>query len=133
MSKECSSGFGTPDYGENELELFDFGHGWLQELNLVQLLLDVNRTRDKIAQAYTHTQRHMNNAWSEMVSCSSCFACCCSSSFLWFLQTIWDSSYPSLDLHISHILTFLMPLSLHFYILTTSNLMLYLLQLLRAP
>ena len=27
------------------------------------LVLDVNRTRVEIAQTYTHTQRHMNNAW----------------------------------------------------------------------
>ena len=44
-------------------------------------ILDINRTRDKIAQAYTHTQRHMNNAWSEMVSCSLCFVFYCLSSF----------------------------------------------------
>ena len=26
-----------------------------------KMLLDINKTRDKIAQAYTHTQRLMNN------------------------------------------------------------------------
>ena len=92
-------------------------------------LLDINRTRDKIAQAYRHTQRHMNNAWSEMISCSSCFAFYCFSSFQWFIQTIWDNSYHSSNYHHSLILTFffLTPLSLYF-LSTTSNLMLYLVQ-----
>ena len=57
--------------------------------------LEANKTRDEIAQARTQTPRHMNNAWSEMVSCSPCFAFYCFSSCPWFIQTIWDNSYPS--------------------------------------
>ena len=48
-------------------------------------LLKVNMTRDESTQAYTHTQRHMNNAWSEMMSCSLCFVFLV---FLWFVKTI---------------------------------------------
>lgn len=40
----------------------------------LQEVLDVNRTADEIEQAYTHTQKHMNNVGSEMISCSPCFA-----------------------------------------------------------
>ena len=36
-------------------------------------LLEVSCTREEIAQAYIHTQRHPNNAWSEIISCFSCF------------------------------------------------------------
>jgi hypothetical protein len=49
-------------------------------------LLKVNKTRDDTAQAHTeeeeeeykaqahtHIQRHMNNTWSEMISCFPCF------------------------------------------------------------
>ena len=43
----------------------------------------------------THTQRLINNAWSEKVSCSLCFAFYYFSSFPWFIQTIWDNFYPS--------------------------------------
>ena len=43
----------------------------------------------------THTQRHMNNAWSEMVSCYPCFAFDYFSYVPWFIQIMWDSSYPS--------------------------------------
>jgi hypothetical protein len=96
-------------------------------------MLDINRTRDNIAQAYTHkcTQRHMNNAWSEMVSCSPCFAFYCFSSLHWFIQTIWENSYPSWDSHYNLIITslFHVLLPLYFYwALATSNLMIYLLQ-----
>ena len=31
-------------------------------------MLDVNRIIDKIAQAYTQTQRHISNIWKEMIS-----------------------------------------------------------------
>ena len=81
------------------------------------ILLDINRTIDKIAQAYKNTQRHINNAWSEMVSYSPCIAFYCFSSFHWFVQTIWDNSHPSLDYHYSLIITslFLLPLPLYFY------------------
>jgi hypothetical protein len=57
-------------------------------------LLEVNMTRDEIAQAYTYTQRHMNDAWSEMVSCSPCFAFYSFLYSLWFIQTIWDTLIP---------------------------------------
>ena len=40
----------------------------------MHISLKINKTRDEIAQAYTHTQRRVNNAWSEIVSCSPCFA-----------------------------------------------------------
>ena len=33
-------------------------------------LLEFDRSADEIAQAYTCTQKHMNNVWSEMISCS---------------------------------------------------------------
>ena len=81
------------------------------------ILLDINRTREKIAQTYTHTQRHMNNIWNEMVLCFPCFAFYCFSYFHWFIQTLWDNSYSSSDWHCSLILTLLvlMPLPLHFY------------------
>ena len=84
---------------------------------------------DKIAQAQTLIQRHMNNAWSEMVSCSHCFALYYFSSLHWFTQIIQDNSYPSSDQYDILILTlfFLMLLS-YIFLLTTSNLMLYLLQ-----
>ena len=64
-------------------------HAW------AHYLLEINRTRDENAQARTHTQRHMNNACSEIVSCSLCFAFHCSSSILWFNQTIRDNTYLS--------------------------------------
>jgi hypothetical protein len=38
------------------------------------------RTRDELAQARTHTQRHMNNVLSEMVILISCFVFYCSFS-----------------------------------------------------
>ena len=50
-------------------------HAWAHNLLLL------NRTRD----AEIHIQRHMNNTWSEMVSCFPCFAFYCFSSCLWFL------------------------------------------------
>ena len=110
------------------------------------ILLEVNRTRDENAQARTHTQRHMNNAWSEIASCSLCFAIYCFSSFPWFIQTIWDNSYPSqtnvvalflpyrfsclfhyvfIDYEQSNALPSTIPSSITF-ILATSNLMLHL-------
>ena len=82
--------------------------------------------KDKIAQAQTPIQRHMNNAWSEMVSRSPCFVFDCFSSLHWFTQTIWVNSYPSSDQHGSLILTlFFLMLLLFIFLLTTSNLMLY--------
>ena len=40
--------------------------------NVHILQLKHNITKDKIAQANTHTQRHTNNAWSEMVTLTPC-------------------------------------------------------------
>ena len=45
-------------------------------------LMKANKTGDEIAQAYTPTQRHVNNGWSEMISCSPCFGFHCFSYFL---------------------------------------------------
>jgi hypothetical protein len=55
--------------------------------------------------------------WSEMISCFSCFIFYCFSSFHWFIQTIWDTSYPSSDYHYNLNLTlfFLMPLPFYSY------------------
>ena len=53
-------------------------------------LLEANRTRDEIAQAYTPIQRHINIIWSEMISYSHCFFFYCLFSSLWFIQTIHD-------------------------------------------
>ena len=75
-------------------------------------LLERKRTRDEVAQARTHTQRCMNNDWSEMVSCSPCFAFYCFSFCPWFKQTLWNNSYPSWSDVVA--LLFLMPSSLHF-------------------
>ena len=60
----------------------------------------------------THTQRHMNNAWSEMVS----FILFLLFYFSWspqLLQTIWDNSSPTLDQPYRLIITLLL-LVLHF-------------------
>ena len=86
----------------------------------ISILLEVNKTRDSNVQAKTHTQRHMDNAWSKIVLCSPCFAIYCS-FLIWFIQTIWDNSYLSSNQYcglVSHVssITFL---------LTTSNLMFY--------
>ena len=81
----------------------------------------------------THIQRHMNNAWSEIVSYSTCFAFYCFSSFPLFLGSckqygiilipLIPSLCPYSNLIVSHAssITFLF---------TTSNPMLYLLHLL---
>ena len=42
------------------------------------LLLKHNKTRDQIVQTNTHTQRHMNDVWSETVTFTSCVP-------LWFM------------------------------------------------
>ena len=86
-------------------------------------LLDINKIRDTIAQTYRHTQRLMDNAWSEMILCCLCFVFYCFSSFHWFIQIIWDNSYPSLDYHYSLIHSHAPSI---IFLLTTSNLMLYL-------
>lgn len=38
---------------------------WMIEPTPSYTLLEHNRTSDQIAQANTHTQRNLNNAWSE--------------------------------------------------------------------
>jgi hypothetical protein len=53
-----------------------------------KLILEVNKTRDELAQARSHTQRYMNNAWSEMVSSTPCFALHWY-FLIWFIQTTW--------------------------------------------
>ena len=63
---------------------------------LFLFLLEFNKTRDKIAQARTHTQRHMNNALSGMVILTPCLALYCLFS-TWYSQTIWDNSSPTTD------------------------------------
>jgi hypothetical protein len=40
-------------------------------------VLKHNGTRDQITQAMTHTQRHVNNAWSEMTTSNPCLALHC--------------------------------------------------------
>jgi len=49
-----------------------------------------NRTR---YQANTHRQRHMNTAWSEMITCTPCMALYCTFPPQ-FIQCIWDISTP---------------------------------------
>ena len=56
----------------------------------------------------------MNNAWSEVVSCSPCFAFYCFSSLHWFIQTIWNNSFPSSDQYCSLILTLFFPCFFHY-------------------
>jgi nitrate reductase NapE component len=83
-------------------------------------LLAVNKTRYEIAQAYTHTQRHINIAWSEMVSFLF---------VLFLLFFLFSLAYTNnmgfilslLDKHCDLITL----LSLITFLLTTSNLMLY--------
>ena len=75
----------------------------------------------------------MNNAWSEMVSCSPCFAFYCCSSLHWFTQTICDKSYLSSDQHGSLISTLVFShASSIIFLLATSNLMLYPLHILQC-
>ena len=47
---------------------------WSNLLVYTPNVFEINRINDEIAQACTYTQRHMNNAWSMMLSCSPCFA-----------------------------------------------------------
>ena len=57
-------------------------------------ILKHNRTRDQIAQANIHTQRHVNNDWSEMITSTSCLALYCTFP-PWFKQSIWNISTPT--------------------------------------
>ena len=52
--------------------------------------------KNENTQAWTHTHKYMNIVWSKMVSCSPCFTFYC---FFppWFIQIIWNNSYPSSD------------------------------------
>ena len=61
----------------------------------------------------THTQRHMNNAWSEMVFSTPCLALYSSWS-PWLVQTIWDNSSPTTD-QPCRLITTLLFLVLYFY------------------
>ena len=60
---------------------------WMIEFWMELMLLKNNTIRNKIAQANTHTQRHMHNAWNELVIFTSCFViyCIC---FPLFVQSI---------------------------------------------
>lgn len=58
------------------------------------MMLKHNRTRDQSVQANTHTQIHMTNIWSEMVTLTPCLALYCI-IFPWFIQCIWDISTPN--------------------------------------
>ena len=80
-----------------------------------KFILEVDKIRDEIAQACAHTQGHMKNAWSEMVSWSPCFAFYCF-LFISLVHTNNMKSFLSLsDKCYGLILTLmsLMPLSLH--------------------
>ena len=61
----------------------------------------------------THTQRYVNNAWSQMVSSHPCLALYSSWS-PWLIQTIWDNSSPTTD-QPCRLITTLLLLVLHFY------------------
>ena len=82
-------------------------------------LLELNRTRDEIAQERTHTQRHVNNAWNEMDILTPYFTLYCSFA-TWFLQTIWDNFSPTTD-QPCKLITTLFLLVLHFYNYKQSN------------
>ena len=47
-------------------------------------LLELSRTRDEIAQEKIYTQRHMNNAWSEMVILTPCLSLKANNTRLFF-------------------------------------------------
>ena len=96
-------------------------HVWLK-------ILGINRTRDKIARAYTHTQRHMNNAWSKMVSCSPHLF------FFFFLKKkiVFLGSYKQfgitlIPLRTSNVVLIFFHASSMTFLSTTNNLMLYIL------
>ena len=55
------------------------------------VLLDNGVTsRDQIAQANTHSQRHMNNVWREMVTLTLALLC-----IAFFFLGLWDISTPT--------------------------------------
>jgi hypothetical protein len=87
---------------------------------LFSFLLEFNKTRDEIAQARTHIQRHMNNACKEMVIVlTPCLALYCSFS-TWYSQTIWDNSSLTAD-QPCRLITNLFLLVIHFYDYDQSN------------
>ena len=61
-------------------------HAWAHNL------MEVNKTRDEIAQSRIHTQRYMNNVWNDMVSLTPCLVLYCSFS------TSWDNFSPTMNL-----------------------------------
>ena len=48
-----------------------------KNIHTYPLLLEFNKTKDENTQVKIHTKRHMNNAWSEMVSWSPRFSFYC--------------------------------------------------------
>ena len=91
----------------------------------VMFILKHNRTRDQIAQANIHTQLHMNNVWSEMVILTPCLPFRIFTP--WFIQCMWDIStltFPQTIWVYSNLIHFSQ--SNKHYLMTTSNLMLYL-------
>src|ERR1700724_51177 len=77
------------------------------------LLLETIGLEIRLHKQVTHTQRHMNNAWSEIVSSIPCLALYSSWSPR-LLQTIWDNSAPTTD-QPCRLITTLLLLVLHFY------------------
>jgi len=76
-------------------------------------LLETIGLEIRLHKQVTHTQRHMNNAWSEMVSSTPCLALYSSRSPR-LLQTIWDNSAPTTD-QPCRLITTLLLLVLHVY------------------
>src|SRR6202022_716955 len=76
-------------------------------------LLETLGLEIRLHKQVTHTQRHMNNAWSEMVSSTPCLALYSSWSPR-LLQTIWDNSAPTTD-QPCRLITTLLLLVLHVY------------------
>ena len=82
----------------NDKHVFAYGLTSYHSRSTIELL-EANRTRNVIAQAYTHTQRLMNNVWSGMVSCSSllCLSLLNFRLFFGSYKTIWENSHPTSD------------------------------------
>ena len=76
-------------------------------------LLGINGLEIRLHKQVTHTQRYMNNAWSEMISSTPCLTHYCSWSPR-LLQTIWDNFAPTTD-QPCRLITTLLLLVLHFY------------------
>ena len=93
----------------------------------VRLLLEVDKARDEIAQAYTHTKAYEQCLeWDGIMLSLLCFILLF--CFPWFIHPIWNNSYSSsnegvcsyFNLIISHAFSIS-------FLLTTSNIILYLL------